>query len=73
MYTPKNPSELRNGDVRDRSKLVNNPGQRYIEGLSQSGDEYEFTGSCFGTKVHLGEIRDGRKGASISLGGIWQI
>ena len=68
-YAPRDQLELRNKDVIDRHKLVNNPGRHFIKGLSKSGDKYQFNGICFETKVSLGEIRTDEKGHLLVLGG----
>ncbi len=66
------PSKRRNAGVKgaDRAKLVIDPGARTISGPNQSGAEYRFdSGSFFGKKVYLGELRTDGAGRLLFLGG----
>jgi hypothetical protein len=66
------PANRRNATVTgaDRAKLVINPGPRSITGRNISGTAYRFdTGTFFGTRVYLGELRTDDAGRLIFLGG----
>lgn len=66
------PSTKRNGAVigEDRNQLVIDPGPRTIQGVQKSGPEYHFdSGTFYGKKVSLGELRTDEKGRLLFLGG----
>jgi hypothetical protein len=67
-------SRLRNetvSDWNDRKKhLLIDPGSRKISGINQDGKDHKFdTGTFYGEKVPLGELRTDEKGRLIVLGG----
>jgi hypothetical protein len=66
------PSALRNGGVLggDRSKLVIDPGPRTISGREAGDPGHRFdTGTFWGKKVYLGELRTDEDGRLLFLGG----
>ncbi|MEU1674599.1 LodA/GoxA family CTQ-dependent oxidase [Streptomyces roseifaciens] len=65
------PSTLRNASVRERKKLIIDPGARSIRGRDRSGKpEFRFdTGTFMGTPVYLGELRTDQAGRLVFLGG----
>ena len=65
------PSWLRNITIADRSRLVIDPGLRYITGRhAGDGPAYRFdTGTFLGTRVYLGELRTDPQGRLIVFGG----
>jgi hypothetical protein len=66
------PSARRNAAVTgaDREQLVIDPGPRTISGRAVQGPQYEFgSGTFFGKKVYLGELRTDHAGRLIFLGG----
>ena len=64
------PSNLRNAQEADRSKLAISPKARSITGAKKSGRKYWFDdGKFLDTPVYLGEIRTDEKGRLIFLGG----
>ena len=65
------PSWLRNITITDRSRLVIDPGPRYITGRDAGGGSaYRFdTGTFLGTRVYLGEVRTDPQGRLIVFGG----
>jgi hypothetical protein len=65
------PSWLRNITIADRSRLVIDPGLRYITGRDAGGGPaYRFdTGTFLGTRVYLGELRTDPQGRLIVFGG----
>ena len=63
-------SKPRNADIKDRNRLIIDPGARSICGKNQQGDEYKFdSGSFMGKQVYLGELRTDNAGRLIFLGG----
>ena len=65
------PSWLRNITITDRSRLMIDPGPRYITGRDAGGGPaYRFdTGTFLGTRVYLGELRTDPQGRLIVFGG----
>ncbi len=64
------PSAFRNAGVKDRSKLIIDPGAVSITGTATSGPAYRFDkGSFMGIPVPLGELRTDDAGRLLVLGG----
>ncbi|WP_420573414.1 LodA/GoxA family CTQ-dependent oxidase [Kordia sp.] len=64
------PSEYRNANVSDRSKLAITPTAKSISGKNEKGKEYHFDdGKFFGKKVKLGYIETDEEGRLLFFGG----
>ncbi|MDY8135675.1 LodA/GoxA family CTQ-dependent oxidase [Aquimarina sp. 2201CG5-10] len=64
------PSAPRNNSEKDRSQLIIDPGTRTISGKNKEGEEYQFdSGTFYGKKVPLGELRTDDEGRLLFFGG----